>query len=251
MPLHHRCRGCEYTQRDQTGTLTQSSAAPPTSPWSRWGVVQLYHKRNTQTLLCKICSKTLYLKKRNLSRWYQLPVVSHNLSSLPSCFSLSPKTAASPAEALCDYCSRDSQSCDLGARERPAGLKFECWTKVSPYPLLPCFCLQVSASQHHRDEAAVSVWLMQFVLCRFCKTWLRPWHSLTMKSWDSSELWFETLCGAGGLSWHAGVAQKKRAWTSISINISWLLLQPIKEGTNIWNVNIQQVGMRSSSKIEV
>lgn len=37
--------------------------------------------------------------------------------------------------------------------------------------------LRFSVPLHHRHKAAVSAWLLQI-----CKSWLRLWHSLTMKS---------------------------------------------------------------------
>lgn len=160
MPFHRRCRGCEYVQRGQTRSLTQSSTTPPTCPWSGWAVVQLYHQRNTWTLPCEICAKTLCLQKTP-SRLHQFPGFFLDLSSLPPSISLSPRTTASPGaeqEELHGCCSEVRRTHGPGSQERPDGLKFECWTEVSHYDLLPCSAsaFWLSVSLHHSHEAAVA-----------------------------------------------------------------------------------------------
>lgn len=101
-------------------------------------------------------------------------------------------------------CSGVSQSHELGSQERLEWLKFECWTKVTHWSPCPALAMCLSMLLYHRHEAALSVWLLQLILCRFCQAWLRPQFSLTRKAWASGELWFEILWEAGGLSWHAG-----------------------------------------------
>lgn len=73
--------------------------------------------------------------------------------------------------------------------------------------LCPALAMCLSVLLHHRHEAALSVWMLQLILCRFCQAQLRLQCSPTRKAWNSGELWFEILWEAEGLSWNAGARE--------------------------------------------
>lgn len=119
-------------------------------------------------------------------------------------------------------CSGVSQSHELGSQERLEWLKFECWTKVTHWSPCSALAMYLSMLQYHRHKAALSVWLLQLILCRFCQAWLRPQCSLTRKARDSGELWFkfcEKQEGWADMLVPDWIAQRRCAWTCLKISI--------------------------------